>query len=330
MSNATRAAAQRAFEEALPGAPDPDGPLLVPRDYAYYNAQGDRARRLEMVYDAILGTNDRLLVVGTSEGGAILQKLLESDELAAHMLECGHRIALVSPAYAVGNASLYGDAFYRRAGLSPTRWWVGDQPLVYGRGVPMHVINNDVGFASLQGMYGNTSGVDQGNYARMLEAGLFRANATVTWDYYNGAPHSLPACDARRPAAADGADVNGIPNEGYYAGAHSARAADDLAALFAEFARGASWAASPRAFLSKASYRNAITGALSPDLATVFARAETAEVAAAWNATAPTTDDVLAVVVAYRVARWKARDADQAACRRDVEALRAAARKRAK
>ena len=52
---------------------------------------------------------------------------------------------------ALGDASIAKTEFYRRAGLSERRWWV-DQELVYAAGVPMHIINNDIGFAGLQHM----------------------------------------------------------------------------------------------------------------------------------------------------------------------------------
>ena len=84
----------------------------------------------------------------------------------------------------------------------------------------------------------NTSGVDLANYQGLLAAGAFTNHGarvddlTLTWDYYPGAPHSLPACDVRRPAAADAGVYDGIPCEGYYAGSHSAKATQDLASLY--------------------------------------------------------------------------------------------------
>ncbi|GMH86182.1 hypothetical protein TrVE_jg12340 [Triparma verrucosa] len=121
--NETLVETQEEFEAGSEERPD----LYVPTDYAFYNSQTNKARRLEMVFDAIMNTEKPLLVLGTSEGGAIIQKLLESEELVAHMTNFSHSIAIISPAYAVGDESIVDDPFYSRAKLNPDCWYICSQ-----------------------------------------------------------------------------------------------------------------------------------------------------------------------------------------------------------
>ena len=86
--NETLAKEQEAFEASNP--PNGSAALEISKDYGFYNKQS-KPRRMEMVFDALMRTTGPALVFGTSEGGAILLKLLESDELAAHVLEQGMR-----------------------------------------------------------------------------------------------------------------------------------------------------------------------------------------------------------------------------------------------
>ena len=142
-----------------------------------------------MVFDAITSCEEALFVMGTSEGGAIMQKLLESQQLVDHMKKFGHRIALISPAYAVGDSAIVDDPFYSRAKLNPDKWWVSDQMLIYSNHIPMHVVNTDIGFAGLQGMKRNSNGVDMSNYNGLLE-GAIAYGESLTWHFFSGAPHS--------------------------------------------------------------------------------------------------------------------------------------------
>ena len=154
-----------------------------------------------MVFDAIMNTDGPLLIIGTSEGGAIVQKCMESAKLARHMRKHGMRVALLSPAYALGDASIAKTPFYRRAGLSERRWWV-DQERVYAAGVPMHIINNDIGFASMQHM-AVAGSAEAGQYEALLAASL-DSESFVTWDFLPGAPHSCaPALPSAPLASAD-------------------------------------------------------------------------------------------------------------------------------
>ena len=82
--------------------------LRIPGDYAFYDQRASKVQRLEMVFDAIMDTEAPLLIIGTSEGGAIVQKCMESAKLARHMRKHGMRVALLSPAYALGDASIDG------------------------------------------------------------------------------------------------------------------------------------------------------------------------------------------------------------------------------
>jgi hypothetical protein len=357
--NATLVAAQRDFRIRQRLAPLPPTdvrppsaqPLKIPDDYAFYNqarypGRSPKALRLEMACDAILDTTEPLLIVATSEGGAIVQKCMESDEIAAHMRAQGHRVALVSPAYAVGNASIALDPFYRAARLGQRQWWV-DQELVYSRGVPMHVMNTDIGFAGMQNMARNGT-AEAGQFDAMLRAGRSDPQAaTITWDYWPGAPHSLPACDVVRPAAEDrggyvdprsGAWVppfsrsdDGIPLGGFCSGAHSAEATRTLSWLFDEMARrpGAPWSASAAAEAGAWASRNAGGVATADD---VMRQARTAERAAAqaWAAARRPAGQpdpgVRADVVAARADARRAGRAEQARCLREVEAEREAQR----
>lgn len=175
----------------------------------------------------------------------------------------------------------------------------------------------------------NTSGVDLANYQGLLAAGAFTNHGarvddlTLTWDYYPGAPHSLPACDVRRPAAADAGVYDGIPCEGYYAGSHSAKATQDLASLYAELRDDTRWADSNRTFFSQESGIDD-SGYLFPSIDDVFKRARAAELEQAGYAPG---DDENATLITYRVAAWKSRAAETTGCLAAVEAERVAARK---
>jgi len=290
-------------------------PLQITADYAMYNSFTDRVRRMESVFDAILNTNQSMMIIGTSEGGAIIQKLLESDELAAHMKRFEMRISIISPAYAVGDASIVDDPFYKRAGLDPNHWWVSDQAKIYDRGIPIHVFNTDMGFAGMQGMRDNSSGVDLTNYESLLAGGAYDQIdlPTITWDFLPGAPHSLPTCNVLRRADADAGLYNGIDVQGHYSGSHNDKVTDDLSTLFSEFVRSESWAASDREFYSKHSSTK------SPTIYELFDRAKREELERAGGSS---DDDI----IAYRYKTWRGEMEKTDECNERIEAERAQAR----
>jgi len=279
-----------------------------------------------MVFDAISSCEEALFVMGTSEGGAIMQKLLESQQLVDHMKKFGHRIALISPAYAVGDSAIVDDPFYSRAKLNPDKWWVSDQMLIYSNQISMHVVNTDIGFAGLQGMKRNTNGVDMSNYNGLLE-GAIAYGESLTWHFFSGAPHSLPTCNVRRGAEVDGGLYNGIDCEGYYSGHHNIASIATLTQLFRTFVEEKFWSTSDEIeAISKAAYVDS-GGGLRPTIDEVFASARQIELneAKKWAAVKVDSeeDDLL---IKFRIAKWVQQQQETENCNAYVEEQRAAQR----
>ncbi|GMH83499.1 hypothetical protein TL16_g09619 [Triparma laevis f. inornata] len=319
--NETLAQAQSTFE-AENMTPDLNGPLSIPTDYAFYNSQSNKARRLEMVFDSILNSTGPLFIMGTSEGGAIIQKLLESEELVGHMVANNHRVAIISPAYAVGDESLPNDPFYKRAKLNPDCWYI-TQPATYQKNVPIHVINTDIGFAGVQGMRDNTNGVDLSVYNNLLMASVDEStSSTLTWDYYPGAPHSFPTCNIRRTEDADKGMKNGVDVQGRYEGSLDERASGDLVALFKEMSEGVTWSESPRDWWSKDAFKDENDNSYHPSIDETFSKARQDEIDAARSAGFVGEDDD--VIIANRVKVWE--EADIVGCVWEVEEERAVSR----
>ena len=316
--NETLVEAQEEFEAGSEERPD----LYVPTDYAFYNSQTNKARRLEMVFDAIMNTEKPLLVLGTSEGGAIIQKMLESEELVAHMTKFSHRIAIISPAYAVGDESIVDDPFYSRAKLNPDCWYICSQATTYQQSIPIHVINTDIGFAGVQGMASDTNGVDLSVYNTLLTASVDEPTSSfLTWDYYPGAPHSFPACNIVRTEDVDAGVKNGVDTQRGYEGSLNDKATNDLVALFREMESGLDWSSSTREWWSKSAFKDA-AGYYHPTIDETFEKARMDEVFTARSSGFEGEDED--VIIAYRRKVWA--ETDTAACVAQVEEERAASR----